>query len=367
MRPFRWQRLCTVAGLSTALCACATEPAMPEAAAEIRGNGRPVVVLASGYGMERNTWKAVTDALVDDFTVFAQDRPGYGQQPDTDRPRDPCAIATETRQALQAAGLRPPYLLVGHSLGGLYQYAFARLYPQEVAGLVLLDPTHPRNWETLQAQQPLLASGLKAMIKLKPVQAQRNEFSQQTACLDRLARLPPLTGPARLLLSRRYRDLEKDFAPSLQTLQEEWKALAGVSRPDILWDSGHLIPTERPDAVAQAVREAAGRPASQHNGSLLVPVGARAQWSMTIGTSRQQDATQGLGAPDETHADGNQTIWVYHAPGIRVPMALSLIPVIGDLAELAALAQTTADRYETIMVFDEKGVLRHARRRQVED
>lgn len=369
MKPIHWQRLfrALVLGLNLALCACSTGPAMPEAAVEIRGNGRPIVVLASGYGMERSTWKAVADDLSEAFTVFAQDRPGYGRQPDTDRPRDPCTIATETRQALQAAGLPPPYLLVGHSLGGLYQYVFARLYPQETGGLVLLDPTHPRHWETLQAHQPMLASALKTMVMLQTGQAQRNEFRQQTECLDRLAKLPPLTHPSRLLLSRRYRDMEQDFVPHLQALQEDWKALTGVKHPDVLWDSGHHIQLERPEAVVQAVRALAGHPAPPRQEGLLVPVGARAQWTLTIGASRQRDVAHHLGTPDETRTHGNRTVWVYQAPGIRVPLAVSLIPVIGDLAELTVLAQGAVDRYESIVEFDEQGVVCHARRRRVED
>ncbi|MBK7417536.1 MAG: alpha/beta hydrolase [Dechloromonas sp.] len=62
--------------------------------------------------------------------MFAYDRPGYGSNPASNTPRDPCTIATELRDQLRSAGLPPPYVLVGHSLGGLYQYVFARLYPE---------------------------------------------------------------------------------------------------------------------------------------------------------------------------------------------------------------------------------------------
>lgn len=73
--------------LPLSLVACASSPATPEPAHEIRGQGRPTVVLASGYDMPRSTWKAVADDLSRDFTVFAFDRPGYGSQPDTDQDR----------------------------------------------------------------------------------------------------------------------------------------------------------------------------------------------------------------------------------------------------------------------------------------
>lgn len=349
------------------LVACASGPATPEPAHEIRGQGLPTVVLACGYDMPRSTWKALADDLSQDFSVYTFDRPGYGSQPDTDRPRDPCTIAADTRQALRAAGLQPPYLLVGHSLGGLYQYAFARLYPQEVSGFVLLDPTHPRHWEMLQAERPLLVTALQGMVKLQRSQARRNEFRQQTECLKGLDQRQALHQPGRLLVSRRYKDMEKDMAPALQALQENWKTLTGVAATDKLWDSGHHIQTERPDAVARAVRTVAGHPQTGTESPLNVQMGARANMRVQIGATRQHEVAQHLGPPDETHQDGTQTVWVYQVPGLRVPMAISLIPVIGDLADLVELGQTAVGRYESIFEFDPQGVVSYARRRQVED
>lgn len=353
--------------LPLTLVACASGPITPEPAHEIRGQGRPMVVLASGYGMPRGTWKAVADDLSRDFTVFAFDRPGYGHQPDTDRPRDPCTIAADTRQALRAAGLQPPYLLVGHSLGGLYQYAFARLYPQEVSGFVLLDPTHPRHWEMLQAERPLLATALQGMVKLQRSPARRNEFRQQTDCLNGLEQRQAPQAPGRLLVSRRYKDMEKDLAPALQALQEDWKTLTGVATQDKLWDSGHHIQTERPDAVARAVRTVAGHPPPGDEIPLHVQMGAGADMRVQIGATRQPEVAQRLGRPDETHQDGERAVWVYQAPGIRVPIAISLIPFMGDLADLVELGQSAVDRYESIIEFDAQGVVSHARRRRVED
>lgn len=358
---------CLLLAMPLALAGCASGLKSPSPAHDIRGQGQPTVVLASGYGMPRSTWQAVGDELAKDFTVFSVDRPGYGDQPDTERPRDPCTIANDLREALRAAGLRPPYLLVGHSLGGLYQYVYARLYPQEVAGLVLLDPTHPRHWATLQDRQPVLATTVKGMLALQRRQALRNEFQQQAQCMEQLAVRAPLAAPGRLLFSRRYRDIEKDFAPALLQLQNDWKALAGVPTPTLLWDSGHHIQTERPDAVASAVRAVAGREPATERPAGEVAVGARGDWRVTPGVTRRSVVESRLGRPDETHRDGERTIWVYHAPGVRVPLAVSAIPVIGDIADLVELGQSGLDRYESIIEFDAKGVVQQARRRSVED
>lgn len=367
MRPLATPlRLSVVLGLVLAGCA-STAP--PGPAHDVRGQGEPTVVLASGYGMPRDTWRPVADDLSRDFTVFTIDRPGYGGQPETQRPRDPCTIASETRDALRAAGRKPPYLLVGHSIGGLYQYAFVRLYPEEVSGFVLLDPTHPRHLAMLQKEQPLTARALEGMVALAPSRSRRNEFYQQTDCLQDLGKRPALTQPGRILISRRYRDSEKDLAPALQVLQEDWKTLTGVGDTDKLWDSGHHIQTERPDAVARAVRAVAGRadtPVAADR-SIQVAVGTQADQTVTIGSTTQPAVRFRLGPPDETHRDGRRSIWIYRAPGVNVPTAVGLIPVIGDLAEALSLAQMAVDRHETIIEFDEQGVVRHARRRVVEN
>lgn len=291
---------CTAWALPLTLVACASGPSTSEAPHEIRGQGRPTVVLASGYEMPRSTWNAVADDLSRDFTVFAFDRPGYGSQPDTDRPRDPCTIAADTRQALRAAGLPPPYLLVGHSLGGLYLYAFARLYPQEVSGFLLLDPTHPRHWEMLKAEQPMLTTALQGMVKMQRSEAKRNEFRQQTDCLKGLDQRPALLAPGRLLVSRRYKDIEKDLAPALQALQNDWKTLTGVASIDPLWDSGHHIQTERTDAVARAVRAVARHPLPRTGHPSRVQIGKSAEFELEIGATRQPEVAQRLGRPDET-------------------------------------------------------------------
>lgn len=88
---------------------------------------------------------------------------------------------------------------------------------------------------------------------------------------------------------------------------------------------------------------------------------------MTPGSTRQEAVSQALGKPDEIHRDGARTIWIYRAAGLRVPKILGLVPVIGDIAELALLAQAGIERCESIIEFDEQGVVRRARCRRVED
>jgi pimeloyl-ACP methyl ester carboxylesterase len=92
----------------------------------------------------------VPELVARDATVFAYNRPGYGNSEAADTPRDGLTIVDELRRVLRYKGLRPPYVLVGHSLGGLYMQLFARKYPEEVKGLVLIDALYPGTVKPVQ-------------------------------------------------------------------------------------------------------------------------------------------------------------------------------------------------------------------------
>ena len=115
----------------------AESPALPQCAA------KPVVVFENGANETVDTWDKVIAPIEPDVTIFAYDRPGYGKAEPTTRPRDGRTIVEDLRAALRRQGLQPPYVLVGHSLGGMYMQLFARAYPDEVQGLVLVDSMYP--------------------------------------------------------------------------------------------------------------------------------------------------------------------------------------------------------------------------------
>ena len=104
---------------------------------------RPTVILEGGAGLGATTWAWVQPALATSTRVVAYDRAGVGWSDRGPEPRDADHIAGDLHAALGAAGVGGPYVLVGHSFGGLYVRAFADRYADEVAGLVLVDPTHP--------------------------------------------------------------------------------------------------------------------------------------------------------------------------------------------------------------------------------
>jgi pimeloyl-ACP methyl ester carboxylesterase len=105
----------------------------------------PVVVLDAGTPGFSAQWGWIQPAIAEFATVISYDRPGLGwsDPPRDDASQDPRDTAHRLHAALQEQGLPGPYLLVGHSYGGLTTRVFAAAYPDEVSGLVLVDPSHP--------------------------------------------------------------------------------------------------------------------------------------------------------------------------------------------------------------------------------
>jgi pimeloyl-ACP methyl ester carboxylesterase len=106
----------------------------------------PTVVLEAGMGSFSPNWHWVQEELAPTVRSVAYDRAGLGWSRPGRRQRDAQTIAMELRDALREAAIEPPYVLAGHSFGGLPVRAFADLYPEQTAGLVLVDASHPDQW-----------------------------------------------------------------------------------------------------------------------------------------------------------------------------------------------------------------------------
>lgn len=101
------------------------------------------IVFENGSRSTLDKWNKVIPAVAKEANIFAYNRPGYGMSDKPSTPRDGKTVVEELRQVLRQQGVKPPYVLVGHSLGGLYMQMYARSYPQEVQGVVLVDAVYP--------------------------------------------------------------------------------------------------------------------------------------------------------------------------------------------------------------------------------
>ena len=109
------------------------------------GTGSPTVVIDAGWGDWSATWSSwVQPGVATSTRVCTYDRAGYGYSEPGPLPRTAERVAQELHTLLQRADVPGPYVMVGHSLGGAHVRVFAHAYPDEVAGVVLIESMNPR-------------------------------------------------------------------------------------------------------------------------------------------------------------------------------------------------------------------------------
>jgi pimeloyl-ACP methyl ester carboxylesterase len=114
---------------------------------------KPPVILEAGMASFSSNFAWVQQELAQETRVVAYDRAGLGWSDSGSKPRDAQLSAKELCAALQRAGITGPYVVAGHSYGGLVVRAFADLYPAEVVGMVLIDASHPDQWTRIPASK----------------------------------------------------------------------------------------------------------------------------------------------------------------------------------------------------------------------
>lgn len=123
------------------------------------GKGSPTVVMEAGAGDFSFVWSLVQPLVSEKTRVCAYDRAGYAWSEPGPRPRTLLQTAYELHTLLHNAGVKPPYLLVGASLGGLIARVYARSYPAEVAGIVFVDSSHENSYLSMRGKAVRLRDG----------------------------------------------------------------------------------------------------------------------------------------------------------------------------------------------------------------
>ena len=180
------------------------------------GSGSPVVILEAGLGGSSSSWAKIQPAVAATTTVCSYDRAGHGRSDDAPALQDANAIAKDLHELLAKASIAGPYVLVGHSSGGPYVRVFTANYPDEVVGMVLLDPQpadaftalpdYPSIYDTLRLTGGI-APSLARIGLLGPIfgvspneatpaiaRSQRDEFRALPAALDQAAAVTAIGG-----------------------------------------------------------------------------------------------------------------------------------------------------------------------------
>jgi pimeloyl-ACP methyl ester carboxylesterase len=135
---------------------------------DCRGHGSPTVVLFNGLGEISATWARISDQVGSTTRVCAYDRAGQGWSDDVAGPQDGVEAAADLHALLASAEEHGPYILVGHSTGGPYALTYAARYPQQVAGMVLLDSSSPDQMHSIPSYAGQYAVALRRGLAFLP-------------------------------------------------------------------------------------------------------------------------------------------------------------------------------------------------------
>jgi pimeloyl-ACP methyl ester carboxylesterase len=229
--------------------------------ARIEGQGSRTVILESGLGDTLEIWKDIQPRIADHCArTLAYTRAGYlGSDPANDGPRDSATVVAELRAELQKRNIHPPYVLVGHSLGGLFMQYFARNYPNEVVGLVLVDSTHwNQHMEIDSAANSAYTKGREVTLFMPWIM--RREFKDSVNAGEQVHDSPAADFVPTIVLS-------STIGPKGETPAS--RAAAARMQDEIAEDfpgarhvrvdgAGHYIQRDRPEVVIDAARQLAG-------------------------------------------------------------------------------------------------------------
>jgi len=274
--------------------------------------GKPTVVMEGGNAESCLTWALVQPEVARFTRVCTYDRAGLGWSERSPKPRTATNIVEELHTLLTTAGVEPPYVLAGHSIGGMFVRLYAHRYPDQIAGMVLVDAAHeeqymrfPTSLQRMQQQSLTMMAGVMRLLKVlnsigflalfanklgrkwptpipgpgraaylgvvcsdtrffetaidESVSVGENLAAVRAARVDTLGHLPLVV----LSAPDQFAGIEKHLSAGdaerlravTEELQTELAALSSRGKRVIVRNSGHYIQVEQPEAVIDAIRE----------------------------------------------------------------------------------------------------------------
>ncbi|MBX2917042.1 MAG: alpha/beta hydrolase [Cyclobacteriaceae bacterium] len=230
-----------------------------------KGEGSPVVIFITGAGADLKDFDMVQSEIADYTRTLSYDRAGIGLSEELDNERTVDHFASELHQILEHEKIEPPYVLVGHELGGFIVRWFAHAYPNQVAGMVLIDPAYEGFMDSLRnTRSAEQRRRMKDMVDLgiinKPKASRKElEHLEKDEALMRRAQLS-VTIPITMLTSGRFSNAERDQGASAEDItrwvqfHERLKEQAPQLKHIVTERSGSRIHQEEPELVIAEIK-----------------------------------------------------------------------------------------------------------------
>ncbi len=227
------------------------------------GTGRPTVILEAGAGDDHSTWDGVQPPVATVTRVCSYDRAGEGTSDPGPLPRTSRQVVHALHTLLVRAGIGGPYVLVGHSMGGLYMRLYAYTYPHAVVGMVLVDSAHEDEWTVDRIPDNSCTSGTRCE-EVKDCVSRADAAEARAAVRGR----GPFPLDHLLLVV-----LSAGLSHGDATIDAHWPAwqralahLSATSRWTTVPTSGHRIQDDQPEVVIGAIRHVVD--VARHGGRL---------------------------------------------------------------------------------------------------
>jgi len=206
----------------------------------------PTVVFENGLGAPYTTWRAVQPEIAKHTRTCAYDRLGAGQSDavSEDDTRTPFELAKTLRDVLSEIGEEGPYVLVGHSIAGLILLAYPHLYPDDIAGLVFVDASHPQQWVRFREVSPESAD---------PIGISGNERIDRGKTTEELSVVGDF-GDVPIAVLYQARPTDSPARPIWVNLQRDHASRSTNSRLIPGTESGHFVHLDQPELVIGAIR-----------------------------------------------------------------------------------------------------------------
>ena len=226
----------------------------------VGGHGSPTVIFEGGFGTGIASWSTVQREVAAFAQTVSYDRAGLGQSDLGPKPRSAKQVATELHAALEKSGVKPPYVMVGHSFGGIFVRVFADMYPKEVVGMVLIDPSQESFNDWLKKNQADRVKAAEANIA-KASEGVRAEAAGVEISYAQAAVTKVPQGISVVLLTATEDDsMPADARKLWIEKHKEWLATVPGSKHIIAEKTGHFIQLQQPALVIDAIKQVSKLP-----------------------------------------------------------------------------------------------------------
>jgi pimeloyl-ACP methyl ester carboxylesterase len=214
-------------------------------------NNKPTVVMDAGYGDYSKAWDSVIGELSEITEVLVYDRAGLGKSEKSPNRRTSCEMVKELKELLSSLDIKPPYLFVGHSFGGVNVSVYAHEYPEEVAGLVLVDSTPVDYRERFLPTMP--SDFQEAYSKQFVREGNYEEFMESLKQLKEYKKT--LRMPIMVLAAGKKDHYSEASQELWNIMQRELALISSKGEWVLAKNSAHYIQRDEPQVVIKAVEK----------------------------------------------------------------------------------------------------------------